>query len=221
MNQFVINSRWCVALLSICLASTSAAQTFSNVSAPNAKDYTIRLQLNPDGTADFAYQKPDNVVFASYTGTWYKVQDTLRFELYMQLGQFYMKAWRDQEIIVLCDSLFAERFPIVRFRYADGAFRRLSFISRKNKGKPARGTHFQADPMHFSSQRGKDYFELELPVSDPFKNEPLIFKIPYGSNATFVADRKMAFQAVLQQGSLQTVGTPVLQTGHFSLQQSD
>ncbi|MBN8677318.1 MAG: hypothetical protein J0M29_03780 [Chitinophagales bacterium] len=174
MNQFVINARWCVVLLSICLGSTSSAQTFSNVSAPNAKGYTIRLQLNPDGTADFAYQKPDNVVFASYTGTW-----------------------------------------------QNGDFRRLSCISRKQRCKPTGDLHFLADPRRFSNQKGKDYYVLELPVIDPFNNAPLIFTIPFGSNSTFVADRKMAFQAVLQQGSLQTVGTPVLQTGHFSLQLRD
>ncbi|HAD11223.1 MAG TPA: hypothetical protein DCF33_02175 [Saprospirales bacterium] len=221
MNQFVINARWCVVLLSICLASTSSAQTFSNVSAPNEKGYTIRLQLNPDGTADFAYQKPDNVVFASYTGTWQKVQDTIRFELSMQLGQFYMKAWDEQEVYIKVDSLFAERFPVVRFRYANGDFRRLSCISRKQRCKPTGDLHFLADPRRFSNQKGKDYYVLELPVIDPFNNAPLIFTIPFGSNSTFVADRKMAFQAVLQQGSLQTVGTPVLQTGHFSLQLRD
>ncbi|MBL7808976.1 MAG: hypothetical protein JNN28_14250 [Saprospiraceae bacterium] len=199
------------------ITSTSSAQTFSNVSAPNEKGYTIRLQLNPDGTADFAYQKPDNVVFASYTGTWQKVQDTLRFELSMQLGQFYMKAWDEREVYIKVDSLFAERFPVVRFRYANGDFRRLSCVSRKQRCKPTGDLHFLADPRRFSNQKGKDYYVLELPVIDPFNNAPLIFTIPFGSNASFVANRKLEFQAVLQNDSIQTIGEPVLQTGHFSL----
>lgn len=208
-------------ILFFLLNTSLYGQVFSNESSPNEKGYTCFLKIHPNDSVDFVYKYPDNVVYAEYQGKVQKQQDTMHFSLTMTLGQYYMKAWDEQEIFILVDSIFAERFPGIRFRYANGDFRRLSSISRKNRGRPVGAIKFRANPDLFSRQKGKDHFMLELPVKDPFLATPLVFTIPYGSNASFVAGRKLKFQAVLQNGSLQTVGEPVVQTGHFTLKPLD
>ncbi|GAB3519325.1 hypothetical protein [Emticicia fontis] len=205
-------------VLLVLLSHTSFGQIYSG-RIPDYHDDCL-LRINQDRTVDFVYSGDDLSSYADHRGKIRKLNDTLfHISAIMSVGQFSQKARKDSIFITL-DSNITDQLGKIKIIYSNGSSKEFNFNEYNHYKRNVVGDrHLKIKANHtlFNSTKGKDYILIAVERKKPITQEPLVFRIPFGSAPSFSGGEELEFDVVIKNDYLWTTGEPPANTGDFKL----
>jgi hypothetical protein len=200
------------------LSQTLFGQLFSGQNLDKSIKYNCLLRINKNNTVNFIYEKGGT--YGDHYGEIKKLNDTLfHISATMTVGQFYELAPYTDTIYISIYRKITHQLGKVKITYSNGSFKEYSNYD-KNGIEDGR-LMIKVNKNLFNRLKGKNYINLSIERKNSITQEPLVFKIPFGSAAYLAGGEKLEFDVVIKNNYLWSVGSPPLQIGHFKLKREN
>ncbi|MEM9981732.1 MAG: hypothetical protein AAF734_04490 [Bacteroidota bacterium] len=207
--------KFIVTFLIILSSTLSYGQTFEGYS--EKRDYHCLLQIKPDSSITYIYDRDQNGTYAEYVGKIRKLTDsTYKIKAALMIGQYYMKSFYKDTLYIRLDPKIARTLDKIEVEYADKKSRKL-FQGYDQKGQPIPLLKIPIDQELFNSNKGTDYVTITVNRKNRITGEWVSFTIPYGSAASITKGREIDFTVKIKHGIITSIGEEIIQTGHMKL----
>ncbi|UII32199.1 hypothetical protein LVD17_00075 [Fulvivirga ulvae] len=195
----------------------SFGQTFEGYSTDENKSYHCLLQIKPDSSVVFTYDRDKNGIYAEYVGEIEKLTDsTFKVKATLAIGQYYMKSYNKDTLYIKLDSQIARTLDKIQVEYSNKKNRK-QLQGYDSQGQPISLLKVPVDKELFNSNKGTDYVEITVNRKNRITGEWVSFTIPFGSAASITAGEKIEFEVKLDGEIIESIGQRLIQTGHIKL----
>lgn len=212
-----VSKRIAIALILLLFQVLRAeAQTFTGTSTDNYKAYEISMRINEDSSIHFIYNRPGNSIYADYRGSLKQKGGHLyQVNADMQIGQFSMKSFHPDTFYIQMEEEIALQLDKIQLEFSDKST--MNYQGYTRDGKAIKLIKVPINKRIFSAKKGLDVVNIRINRRSFITYEFLVFKIPFGSGASFTSAEKISIELRIQHGEIISVGNPPIQTGHFKL----
>ncbi len=195
---------------------TSFGQTFEGSSIDN-KSYHCLLQIKPDSSITYIYDRDQNGIYAEYIGKIEKLTDsTYRIKADLAIGQYYMKSFSKDTLYIQLDSNIARTLDKIEVEYSNKK-NRQQLQGYDRIGQPISLLKIPINKELFNSKEGTDYVKITVNRKNRITGEWIFFIIPFGSAASITNSKNIDYTVKMNNGIIETIGHRPIQTGHIIL----
>jgi hypothetical protein len=198
--------------------STSAfGQTFEGSSVDERFNYHCLLQINPDSSVTYIYDRDDNGIYAEYVGQLQKAKDaTYAVKAKLAIGQYYMKSFHPDTLYIKLDSTIAGALDKISVTYANNK-KYLLYRGYDSLANPISLIKIPIDKELFNADKGTDFVTITVNRKNRITRNWISFTIPFGSAAFITAGQTLNMEVKIEKDTVRTVGDRPTQTGHILL----
>lgn len=199
------------------LSTMSFGQTFEGFSTDERNDYHCLLQINPDSSITYIFDRDRNGIYAEYVGNIRRVTDsTYSVNAELGLGQFYMKSLSKDTFYIQLEPTIARALDTIEVQFPNQKSS-LCLKGYDQNHQPLTVLKVPVDNKLFNSTKGSDVVKITVPRKNSITGKPISFTIPYGSAASITQGDKMEFEIKIKQGTIESIGKRMDLTGPIRL----
>ncbi|HTL83077.1 MAG TPA: hypothetical protein VL651_15295 [Bacteroidia bacterium] len=183
----------------------------------SGKHYGCYFKIDPDSSIRFTTSGKDIGIYADYTGTIRRVNDSVyHVTTTMRFCQSYFTSPNTDTLYIRIDSSIALQLDEIEVNYADGIHRK-TFRGYDTLGRAIALVRVPIDKKLYNRNAATDSVKIIVNRMNPVTNDFLSIQVRYGFSVFYAAGEKLEFDVEIKDDKLRTVNQKGLVCGQLKM----